>query len=66
MDGLIVIIADMLRSAVNWEEENGQLPKFKHENILTSISQDYKLTLLQNPQRGENDEHVNNNEKQQP
>jgi hypothetical protein len=66
MDGLISIVADMLRSAISWEEENGHLPEFRHGNVLTGMPPEYKLRLLQNLQRGEADEHIGNIEKQPP
>ena len=38
MDKLVTILADMLRSALTWEQNQGQLPPDGYEGALTGTS----------------------------
>jgi hypothetical protein len=65
---LASILAEMLRSALAWEEEHGTLPqklRSHHQNALTGISQEYILAPSKITMEGENDDHDDNSQKSQ-
>ena len=63
MDGLAVIIADMVKSALFWEEEHG-LPqqgnrKIVPQKTLTVVGVSDTLNASENAVEGENNDHQN-------
>jgi hypothetical protein len=64
MDRLAVIIAEMIRSALAWEREHG-MPERDNRKIepkkpLTSVPLPYTVEIYKNADRGDVDEHKNN------
>ena len=66
MDGLAVILADMIRSALVWEQEHG-VPQynseFRPEKALTKISVVFTVNTEHDLPKGGNNEHNNNRTK---
>jgi hypothetical protein len=61
MDRLAVIIADMIRSALAWEQEHG-MPQHDNRKIeppkpLTIIGVTDRLNVSENAVKGENNDH---------
>lgn len=59
MDRLALILADMLRSALAWEQEHGQSSQSMTNNGLTSLSKPYTLQPLGIITAGEEHDHTN-------
>jgi len=63
MDRLAVIIAEMIRSALAWEQEHG-IPQHDNRKIepkitLTSVALPYTVEIYKNADKGDVDEHKN-------
>ena len=64
MDRLVEILADMLRSALAWEQVHG-MPERDNRKIeprkpLTSVPLPYTVEIYKNADKGDVDEHKNN------
>lgn len=67
MDGLTVILADMIRSALAWEQVHGLSQhdsEFRPEKALTKIPVVFTVNTEQDLPKGGNNEHNNNRTKQ--
>jgi hypothetical protein len=62
MDRLALILADMLRSALAWEQEHGQPFPGMTNNGLTSISKPYTLQPPGIITAGEKDDHTSSSQ----
>ena len=60
MDRLVEIFADMLRSALTWEQEHGvqqNRNKTEPSKSLTSVRPAYTVEIHKNADKGENNDH---------
>ena len=64
MDRLAAIIAEMIRSALSWEQAHGMpqhdIRKIEQQKPLTSVSPAYTVEIIKNVDKGDCDEYKNN------
>lgn len=66
VERLTAILADMLRSALAWEQEYGEVQPHNSVGHLTGIHSQYTLSPPENEVKGEDDDDNNDSKRETP